>query len=317
MSTPRRLSISFSGGETSALMTLLILQRWQDRYDEIVITFANTGQENEETLEFVDWCDRTVFAPLGYRVIWIEAVVNGHGEGETAKVVSFETASRNGEPFEAMIRKRGIPNYSFKHCTTVLKENSMRAYRATMGWETGTYDTAIGIRADEMDRKSPKAKEKRFVYPLATEWPHTKPMVNTFWRDQPRRLRLKGYEGNCRTCWKKSFRKLYTLMREVPERFEFCERMEANYALIGPEFTKHADELPPGYHRVFFRSRKSVGDIRREAAALGPDFVPSPDDADVYVEHDEELDTGGACDGGESCEVGADDGDVEYVDDLV
>ena len=39
----RRLAISFSGGETSALMAHLLLTRWRDRFDEHVVTFANTG----------------------------------------------------------------------------------------------------------------------------------------------------------------------------------------------------------------------------------------------------------------------------------
>lgn len=53
----RRLLISFSGGETSALMAKLILDRMAGEYDEIRTVFANTGQENEETLRFVDRCD--------------------------------------------------------------------------------------------------------------------------------------------------------------------------------------------------------------------------------------------------------------------
>lgn len=312
LGAPRRLSISFSGGETSALMTLLILQRWGNLYDEITIVFANTGQENEATLIFVDWCDRNLFAPLGYRVVWVEAEVHELGKGETARIVTFETAARNGEPFEEAIRKRGIPNYSFKSCTTMLKERPLEAYRRhVLGWKAGSYDTAIGIRFDEMDRCSVKAKQKRFVYPLAHTWPHTKPMVNTFWSHQAQRLTLKGYQGNCKWCWKKSRRKHLTIMLENPEWFDFPERMERENGLVGPEFRLHADTLAEGYRRVFFRGHCSVKDLRAEAAALGPDFVPAPDDADVYVEFDEHLDVGGACDGGESCEIGNDDDEEE------
>ena len=49
----KKLSISFSGGKTSAYMTKWLMDNKKQDYDEIVVTFANTGQENEETLEFV------------------------------------------------------------------------------------------------------------------------------------------------------------------------------------------------------------------------------------------------------------------------
>lgn len=56
----RRLLISFSGGETSALMTKRILESnsMRSEYDEVRVVFANTGQENEQTLVFVDRCEK-------------------------------------------------------------------------------------------------------------------------------------------------------------------------------------------------------------------------------------------------------------------
>ena len=58
-----RISISFSGGKTSAYMTKMLLDHFRkhEPWREIVVTFANTGQEHEETLKFVDRCDK-VFA---------------------------------------------------------------------------------------------------------------------------------------------------------------------------------------------------------------------------------------------------------------
>ena len=51
-------------------------------------------------------------------VVWVESITNPeYRKGVTAKVVSFVTASRNGEPFEAMIKKHGIPNITQPHCT--------------------------------------------------------------------------------------------------------------------------------------------------------------------------------------------------------
>lgn len=225
-----RLLISFSGGETSALMTKLIHERWRDRYDEIITVFANTGQENEQTLEFVQRCDEA----WGWGTVWVEGVTDPRpGHGVTARIVDFATGDREGRVFEAMIAKHGIPGPGFIHCTRELKERAITSYARSIGWSAGSYDTAIGIRIDEIDRMSPTAREKRLVYPLVKPWPMTKAAVNTFWDRQPWRLDLRGYQGNCRWCWKKSLRKHLTIMSETPDAFDFPERMERLYPMAG------------------------------------------------------------------------------------
>ena len=295
MSEPHRLLVSFSGGETSALMSRLIHERWHNRYDQIITVFANTGLENEETLQFVQQCD----AAFGWGVIWIEAVTDlQRGKGVTARIVDFDTADRTGAPFEAMIVKHGIPGPGFIHCTRELKERAITAYCRSIGWEAGSYDTAIGIRIDEIDRVNPKMREKRLIYPLASAWPHRKPDVNANWDRQPFRLKLKGYQGNCRTCWKKTLRKHLTIMSETPEAYDFFERMEKEHPLAGAN--------PRNEPKRFFRNNLTVADIRRLVAE--GNFEPAEDDAAVYqldIFQGLELDVGGGCE--ESCEVTFDD----------
>lgn len=289
--TPRRLLVSFSGGETSALMTKLCHERLRDRYDEILTVFSNTGQENEETLEFVDMCDRK----WGWNVIWIETVMNEEkGVGARARVVDFATASRDGRPFEDVIRKHGIPNSSFPHCTREMKERPIRAYAKSIGWKTGSYDTAIGIRIDEIDRMNHKASALRLVYPMVNPFPHRKIDVNAFWNQQEFRLELQGWQGNCATCWKKSMRKLLTIMDTSPEKFDFFERMESTYPMAGPN--------PKREEKRFFRGRLLVEDIRRMAAE--GNFQHAADDSRVYPTDrldGIDLDLAGGC--SESCEV--------------
>ena len=48
----KRLLISFSGGLTSAYMAIKLMEM-RDKWDEIMVVFANTGMEREETLRFV------------------------------------------------------------------------------------------------------------------------------------------------------------------------------------------------------------------------------------------------------------------------
>ena len=95
-------------------MAKLLVDKYKGKRD-IYTIFANTGKEREETLEFVNMCD----IEFSLNVVWIESVQN-HGKRQSAsfKIVNFESASRKGEPFEDMIKKHGIPNKVFPHCTT-------------------------------------------------------------------------------------------------------------------------------------------------------------------------------------------------------
>ena len=214
----KRLLLSFSGGETSAYMCKWVIDNMPEV--EVVTVFANTGQENEKTLEFVQACDKE----FNLNVVWVEAVIGGEMEGTSHKIVDFDTANRDGSVFEDMIKKYGIPNLSWKHCTRELKTNAINSYLKSIDWmiSRGNMDfiscnRAIGIRADEIDRVKASYIEDKIIYPLAFQHPMTKPMINTFWRDMPFRLGLKGYEGNCKWCWKKSLRKHMTIINEQPE----------------------------------------------------------------------------------------------------
>lgn len=310
MDTIRRLAISFSGGETSAFMTQWLLSHARGRYDEIDVVYANTGQERDETLEFVDRCDRH----FGFGLTWIEAVVHhGQRKSSTHKVVDHSTACRltqvEGQPFEEYVKKYGIPNPKFPQCTRELKTNPMKSHRASLGWEPRSYHTAIGIRNDEPDRvnwshcvgseEAGLGPSYGLIYPLvpSLNWIHvprgmTKPQINAFWRDMPFRLQLKGYEGNCAWCWKKSLRKHLTLLQQKPELYDFPERMESKYRNVGPQDAE----------RVFFRENRDTAAMRELARSAV--FTPAEDDAQVYPDRElrgELLDVGGGC--GESCEV--------------
>lgn len=287
----KRLFISFSGGETSAFMAQWLLANKAHEYDEIVTLFANTGQENEETLRFVQQCDEA----FGLNVVWVEAVVQEGRVGTRHRVVDFDSASRHGDPFESVIKKYGIPNQAYPHCTRELKLAPMLSYIASLGWEKGSYETAVGIRADEIDRIAADANQRRLIYPLISDIEMTKPRINAWWQKQPFRLQLKGYQGNCKWCWKKSLRKHLTLLNEHPGWYDFPERMEEKHGLAGHNVD--------GNRRVFFRKNMNTKSLRLIAKQGG--FTPAEDDAQVYEDQMSlgfDLDApGGGCDG-ESCE---------------
>ena len=67
----KKLTVSFSGGRTSAYMCYILQTQYADKYD-IQYVFANTGQEHENTLKFVDQCDKA----FNLNLTWVEAVVD-------------------------------------------------------------------------------------------------------------------------------------------------------------------------------------------------------------------------------------------------
>lgn len=282
----KKLCVSFSGGKTSAFMARWCQQHAHEHgFDEVRFVFANTGQEHEATLEFVDRCDRE----WGLGVVWLEAVVH-HGErkGSTHRVVDAQSASRDGAPFEEVISKYGIPNAGLPFtCTRELKLNPMNSYRKSIGWED-CYQ-AVGIRVDEIDRMQPDAKEKRVVYPLISMRPMDKEAIDRFWDRQPFRLEIPPLMGNCVTCWKKSRRKLLTIAAAEPERFAWALAMEAKYGTA--RVAGHDVE-----RTVFFRNNESAADIISRSQMPFQPWCETRN-ADLFSE----MDTPNGC--AESCEV--------------
>jgi len=250
-----KIVVSFSGGKTSAYMSYMLKRNYSHKYDFVFI-FANTGQECEETLVFVDKCDKEFCLNL----VWVEAVVNPqHGKGITHRVVDFITASREGEPFEAHIAKSGIPNANKPQCSDRLKAFPIEHYKKIHGLKGVRH--CIGIRKDEERRKSAwGVKNYNLVYPLCDWFETDKQDVNDWWEEQNFTLELEEHQGNCKTCWKKSDKKLWLLALTEPEKFEFMAKMEKKYADVKPNDN--------GVPRVFFRRNRSTEDIFRECADM-------------------------------------------------
>jgi len=251
-----RICVSFSGGRSSAYMCQQLLKDFP--YAEFAFVFANTGQEAEATLEFVDRCDRH----FGLNLAWVEAVVHyGKRSGCTHKLVNYKVAARNGEPYEAVIKKYGLPNVDWLHCTRELKTNPMYDYIASLGWAWGTYKVALGIRADEPKRISKSATENNIVYPLVERGVEKSDVIE-FWRKMPFDLQLEEREGNCKWCFKKSDRKHIQNLHANPEWYEFPARMEQLYA------NQRLDLIPEP--RTLFRKNRTTLDMVKLARLTGP-----------------------------------------------
>ena len=288
----KRLVISFSGGRTSGYMTKRILDEWSEIYDDIVVLFANTGCEHEKTLDFVKACDDN----FGFNTVWLEAVVNPEqGKGIRHKVVTFETASRNGEPYFALTAKEGIPNVSRPNCSSRLKNYPIRSYvRDFLGHKKHDYDQCYGIRVDEIDRMSEAALAIGVKYPLVG-WGIRKEHVLHWWDKQNFDLDLPEHMGNCVTCFKKSDRKLLTIAKHHPEYFEPFQRIEQENGMAGTLAAKEGKQ-------VFFRKHRSVSDIIASSKQPFREWFPGIEEMRQQgLFTDEELDVSNGC--VESCEV--------------
>lgn len=209
--------VSFSGGRSSAMMLKIMLDNGMIDADTVV-AFANTGKEREETLEFVRDCEKF----FGIKVWWVEYIP----EKPLYRIVDFDTASRNGEPFEALTKRaKYLPNAVQRICTGDLKIKPLnRLMKRHFRYKT--YEKFMGIRHDEMSRY---LKNKDTSKMPLFEMSITKHQVKAFWDLQHFDLQIKDGWGNCDLCFQKGRAytgKLVKLIREEPERADWWIEME-------------------------------------------------------------------------------------------
>lgn len=235
--------VAFSGGRTSAFMSWWLKENFSHLYN-LYFVFANTGQEHEKTLEFVDKVDKH----FGLNLVWVEASVEAkNGIGTGYRIVDFSSADRLGYVFESVIEKYGLPNRKYPHCTREMKNIPMYKWAID---NIGKHRIALGIRHDEFKRVKPRQDA---IYPLATIGKFSKKDVLDFWSSQPFDLEIEEHQGNCLWCYKKSDKKLALLASQNPEWFEFPKRMEEKYRLV-----KTKDEIG---ERKIFRHFRTTDDI--------------------------------------------------------
>lgn len=212
--------ISFSGGRTSAYMLWRVLQSNGGLPEEALVCFANTGKEEEATLEFVRDCETN----WGCEIHWLEY----QDDDPKFKRVNFETASRNGEPFEMLIRKRKyLPNPVTRFCTAILKIRTIDRYVKSLGWEHDENTDWVGIRADEPRRAAKMTRDRVPLFVAGV----TANDISEFWKAQPFDLGLpnmngRTMHGNCDLCFLKGGAQVLSLIQEKPERAIWWAKME-------------------------------------------------------------------------------------------
>ena len=254
----------FSGGRTSGFLVKYFLERngfikkmpvyyskgkpeyfyhLNDKGDKCYVLFMNTGKERKETLKFVKDCDDN----WGFKTIWLEAEIKYlKGVGTGFEIVSYLKASRDGKPFESMLKKYAMPNNRASNCTRELKQRPKEAFLRHLGLSPRDYISVVGIRADEAHRKS--IVDKNTIYPLCDELKVDTKFIRNWWDRQNFDLELKDYQGNCDLCFKKSLKKRITIVAENPELALWWLVQEQKYSY---------SKVP----RFDLRTNKSIEDI--------------------------------------------------------
>ena len=228
--------ISFSGGRTSGFMLKKIVDAYDGRLpDTVSVIFANTGLERPETLEFVDVCSRA----WGVEIHWVEYLWDAP---HRTRVVDFATASRNGEPYAALIDRKGfVPNPTMRACTHFLKRDRIESFaRHRLGLKR--WHAVIGLRADEQRRvlrmrarNCGSRTGAHAVLPLADAGVREADVLD-WWKRQPFDLGIPSYAGNCACCFLKGRAKLIRIIREDPTLADWWIEQEAKVAnRTGPD----------------------------------------------------------------------------------
>lgn len=207
--------INFSGGRTSAYMTKRLIDEGLEDY---LVIFQNTGKEMPGTLDFINECDNR----WGLNVIWLE-----YRTGRKFEQVTYETASRNGEPFEMVIDdNNALPNTMMRFCTGEMKINTLKRFMKSIGQEE--WDHYLGIRYDEPRRWGKASSLPNYINAIRpmVKWKTTKSDVVKWWSEQEFDLQVNEPYGNCDGCFLKGKGKLMIIAKEKPELFEWWIKQE-------------------------------------------------------------------------------------------
>lgn len=242
--------ISFSGGRTSAYMLYRIVQAHGGTLpDDVKVTFANTGKEMPQTLDFVRDCGER----WGVEIVWLE-YAHAEKPKDRWRLVTYETASRNGEPFKALIDMRQyLPNPVTRFCTQEMKISAIHRWAKSVGM--GEADRVIGFRADERHRlariraREAGGRDPWVVVAPLVEAGTAKRDVQEFWNKQNFDLRLPNINGttplgNCDLCFLKSAASIQGIMREAPQLADWWIKAEAEALASKPSGARFRQDRP-------------------------------------------------------------------------
>jgi hypothetical protein len=178
--------INFSGGKTSALMTILEYKK------EDLVIFCDTDREHPKTYKFINDFEAFENIPI------IRLKYDGGFTG-------------------LLLKQKAIPNRFKRFCTIELKVKTARRYLRSIGLMK--YENLVGFRYDEqlrIKRRKQHWKQVTDSFPL-NDLGITKHHVNEFWKFKPYTLELEPILGNCTLCFQKGENAIIAIMQKYPE----------------------------------------------------------------------------------------------------
>ena len=288
LESSKNIFCSVSAGYSSVMMAIKIKKWYPDH--NIIFAMANTSKERTESLSFMNECDKLYKLDLK----WIEAEFHEKGIGVTAKLVKYKNLKTKGEIFEDGIKKLGIPSNVNKWCNRDMKLIPLKKYADSV-FGLNNYSIAVGLRIDEMDRVRKDYKDNNVFYPLM-DYKISKKERNKFWDNEPIKITIPAYKGNCDLCFEKSNRKLMTIIKEEPDKAIWWDSMIKKYSHIEKENSpSYNDLLKENNGMTFYRGYKTIEDLVKMAQQ------PFSKATDEYIYENDLFDLEDEC--GSGCKV--------------
>lgn len=284
----KNIFCSVSAGYSSVMMALM-LPKWFPEHN-IINVMANTSKEREESLHFMNECDKH----FNLNMVWIESEFHEKGTGVTPNIVTYENLKRNGEIFESGIKKFGIPNKENKWCNRDMKYEVLTKYGNSI-FGRNNYSVAVGMRVDEMDRVRKDYKTNNVFYPLMDRGISSNDR-NKFWKYQPVQITIPAFKGNCDVCFAKSNRKLMTILKQEPNKRDWWDDMIKKYGTIKLDGKdSYNDLMEVKGTQTFYRGYKTIDDLVKMAQQ------PFTQATDEYIYENDLFDSEDEC--GSGCQV--------------
>jgi 3'-phosphoadenosine 5'-phosphosulfate sulfotransferase (PAPS reductase)/FAD synthetase len=258
MKNSNNIICATSAGLTSVMMAIKMKEWYPDC--NVVNVFINTGKEDIRSLEFMNECDKY----YNLNLVWLEAIIQlKKGIGSNYKVTSFDKLDTKGIIFEEGIKKYGIPSRVNKWCNRELKLVPLEKYANNI-FGLNNWSLAIGLRIDEIDRISNNYKTNNIFYPPFENKINQRER-NKFWKDEPIKLKIKGYEGNCEFCFEKSKRKRMTIAVQNPDKLIWWNEMEQKYSLKSIDGKEQYNKMVENGGAYFGRMNEPIQKIIEDA----------------------------------------------------
>lgn len=228
--------ISFSGGRTSAFMTLEVLKI----HPNAEVIFMDTGAEHPKTYEFI----RNFSRFFGIKITCLRVVPNSKmRKASTYEQLTVDEIGPDLIPWKRMLNKYGHPYVGGAFCTDRMKTVPFTKY-CDAWYGKGNYDRWLGIRIDEPNRLGNRGDGFHYLADISD---FEKQDIIEWWSQQPFDLGIQEHLGNCVFCIKKSLQKVALAAKDEPE--------------LAAEFWQMIQDEDKKEDKMMYRSNRSFGEV--------------------------------------------------------